>query len=295
MGNDPRTAWRRFFERELRTEVQALARAYPAERSLAVDAIDLHAFDPQLADQLFTAPDAALSAAEAALRDLNSDFERVRIRPENYPGLCSVRSLRSNRRSELIAVEGIVTSSHSIRSKVAIAVFTCASCGERMARRPRGLEVRTPSECLGCGTTGAPSFDDRASTFVDVQRVVLSDPAPEASAGGSMPWSVDVCLADDLVESVGTGDSAIVTGILRIDGDPPVNRFDFLVQALGLDTDVALGSTPEPVQDESTDPDAADDGVAGNDLKRVLESHWRDAVDTDNDTHERPPASAGQA
>ena len=295
MGNDPRTAWRRFFERELRAEVQALASAYPAERSLAVDAIDLHAFDPQLADQLFTAPDAALSAAEAALHDLNPDFDRVRIRPENYPGLCSVQSLRSNRRSELVAVEGIVTSSNPIRSKVAVATFSCTACGERVARRPRGLEVRTPPECPGCETTGALSFDDRTSTFVDVQRVVLSDPGRAASTGGSGPWSVDVCLADDLVEAVGPDDSAIVTGILRIDGDPPVNRFDFLVEALALDTDVALGSTSDPTQDEAAVPASADDGVAGKDLKRVLESHWRDAVDADNDTRERPPATTGQA
>lgn len=300
MGTDPRTAWRRFFERELRDEVRALARNYPSERSLAVDAIDLHAFDATLADQLFTAPDRSLAAAEAALRDLHEPFDRVQIRPENYPDLRSVRALRSDQRAELVAVEGIVETRQPVRSKVAVAVFACEHCGDRTVRRPRGLEVTPPRACPACGVTDGLAFRDGPSTFVDVRRVELADPEGSGTAADAERWTVDVCLADELVEAVAPGDGAIVTGILRVDGEPPVNRFDFLVEALAVDTAVAFGSAPEPqapgapvgAPDEAPDGDGAVDG--DGDLKAVLDAHWRDAVDEAQGRHERSRAPTGR-
>ncbi|MDX1747839.1 MAG: hypothetical protein R3324_18045, partial [Halobacteriales archaeon] len=195
MGNDRQIAWRRYFSEELRSEVQDLANAYPRERTLTVDAIDLHSFDADLADALFTRPDATLAAAERALRDLYDGFSWVRIRPENYPGLTSVRSLRTGRRSEIVGVEGVVLTTHPIRSKVAMAAFECSSCGHRTARRPRGLEVRTPTHCPSCERVGSVSFDDRNSRFIDVRRVELGDAAAAADAApDGNNWAVDVCL-----------------------------------------------------------------------------------------------------
>lgn len=298
MGDDPRKSWRTFFTRQLREEVRSLAREYPERRSLPVDALDLYEFDPATAEHLFKAPDEALAAAEASLRDLHDGFDRVTVRPENYPGLLSVRSLRSSHRAELVAVEGLVSEAQPIRSKVATAVFECGRCGTRTARRPRGLEVRPPASCDVCDEAGSVDFLERASTFVDVRRVTLVEPADGTQRPGTKSesraerWAVDVCLADGLVEAVASGDSAVVTGILRVDGDPPVNRFDFLIEALTVDTDVAVGPTPVPASasvESSTATDAGSDG-----LKAVLDSHWRSAVADDEDT-ERKRARASMA
>lgn len=274
---DRREAWRSFFEQYHREEVTGLAQTDATASTVIVDAFDLHEFDPDFAETVFSTPDAALHDAEAVLRILHDAKACHTVRIERYPGLSSIRSLRSSTLGTLVAVEGVVMETHPVGSTLAIAVYRCDGCGARTRERPRGLTARPPAGCDACGARSDTRLDHASSQFVDVQRVTLTEPASDRRE--EEPWSLDVRLDDNLVGSIETGDASIVTGVLRADDEPPTNRFDFLLDAVWVDTDVHLGRA-----------DAVD---AAGDLKSVLDAHWAATAGGTADDQSAPIAPAG--
>ncbi|MDX1748665.1 MAG: hypothetical protein R3324_22255, partial [Halobacteriales archaeon] len=87
---------------------------------------------------------------------------------------------------------------------------------------------------------------------------------------------------------VSARDSLVVTGILRVDGNPPLNRFDFVIDALTVDTEVAVGATPTPDMDTRNPSWQATDETRGGDVKSVLDSHWRQAVEEGGEQDHQP-------
>lgn len=256
-GADLRDTWGRFYRSTSESEVRQLLEAYPQERSLHVDVLDLYEFDESFTRGLFSSPDQYLHAGADALRSLDDSFNRVNVRLTNHPGLLGIDSLRSRHVSELVTVEGVVADVDRVQAAAAVAVFECRRCGHRVQRRGRGIEP--PGRCGECGTTDAHRLDFDRSSFVDVQRLELEGPV-ENRRDGDLPAAIDAVIDDDLVGTVLPGDRVLATGVVRLESGAHSGRFDFYLDVNSVDE--------EPGQVQASTDDIS------SELQQAIESRW---------------------
>lgn len=250
--------WRSFYREECDDEVAHLTAAFPDERSLYVDVIDLYEFDDEFARALFADPEAVLAAGRAALASRDEGLGRVNVRVTNHPGLLGVDRLRARHVSELVSVEGVVTDTGPVGARVASAVFACGRCGERHREARPGLRLRPPATCPVCGAADSFRLRRPESTFVDVQDLELSD-RDGLERDEEAARSVAVFVDDDLVDTVTPGQSVRVTGVVGLDRRGDANRFEHYVDA------VTVSEEPSPGRREASAADA---------LKSMIESRW---------------------
>jgi len=243
--------WRSYFSERCHPDVEALARAYPDRRSLYVDLVDLYGYDSEFTVALFDAPGRFLRRAVAVLCAGYDVFDHVNVRVTNNPALFQLADLGAGHLHELVTVEGVAASVDPVGATAAVAVFECDACGESVEVRPYGVRLSAPHHCDECGGSGTVRFRPGRSTFVDLGRVSFG---PSTEEDGDDPRTVDVYLADDLVDAVAPGDGFLVTGIVRPVRAGPSNRFDLCIDGLA-------------VADERTD-------VADRSLAEVIQSRW---------------------
>lgn len=253
-----RDAWNQFYRSSAEPAIRELLDAYPQERSLEVDVLDLYEFDESFTRGLFSHPDRYLAAGAEALRGLNDTFNRVNVRLTNHPGLLGIASLRSRHVSELVTVEGVVGAVDPVQATASTGVFGCERCGHRVERRAR-RRVATPSRCGECGAVDSFRLDFDRSTFVDVQRLELEAPA-EGRRGDGPSASIDTVIDDDLVGTVSAGDRLLVTGVVRLESQGEAGRFDFYLEANAIDEEP--GEVPTESSDVSTE------------LQEAIQSRW---------------------
>lgn len=245
--------WRSYFSERCHPDVAALARAYPDRRSLYVDLVDLYGYDSAFTVALFDAPGRYLRRAVAVLCAGYDAFDHVNVRVTNNPALFQLSDLGASHLNELVTVEGVADSVDPVGATAAVAVFSCDACGEAVEVRPYGVEMLTPRHCSECGEAGAMRFRPARSTFVDLRRVSLGS-SPEDDEDGSASRSLDVFLADDLVDAVAPGDQFLVTGLVRPVRAGRSNRFDLCVDG------IAVSEERSAVDDRS--------------LAEVIQSRW---------------------
>ena len=253
-----RGAWDRFYRAQCEADIRRLVEAYPRERSLHVDVLDLYAYDDEFTKGLFSSPDRYLRAGAESLRALDDAFSRVNVRLVNHPGLLGIGSLRARHVDELVTVEGVVDDVAGVQAAVSAAVYACSACGHAIRRRP-DARLAPPGRCKECDAVGSMAFDADRSTYVDVQRVVLATPGGGPLEGGERAM-LDVLVDDDLVETVEEGDHLLATGIVRLDREGDANRFDFYLDVVSLNEEP--GKTERVVDDASSE------------LQRAIQSRW---------------------
>lgn len=262
-AGDLRATWERFFRAECEADLRELLEAYPRDRSLYVDVLDLYAFDEAFTRGLFSDPDRFLRAGADALRGLNESFNRVNVRLTNHPGLLGLGSLRARHVAELVTVEGVVASVDPVQAAVERAVYRCPSCGHGVSRRA-GPRLAAPGRCEACDAGSPLELDVGDSTHVDVQHLVL-----EAPGGGrpeeASPPTLDAVVDDDLVATTEPGERLLATGIVRLERSGEANRFDFALDVVALDE--------EPGEARPTLDDAS------SELQRAIQSRWEVLTD----------------
>jgi len=250
--------WRAFYREQCADAVSALAAAYPGERSLYVDVLDLYDFDQELAGDLFSNPDEVLDRARATLRGLHEPFGRVNVRLVNHPGLLAIGALRTRHVGELVTVEGTASEVDGVQAGLATAVYACGACGGATPVRPEGSRHEPPLRCAECGDPGALVLRPGRSEYVDRQRVVIEGEGPDGAVR-----RLDVSLDDDLVEAIRPGETVVVTGVLRLEPTDHASRYAFHLD--GLSVEAAR---------EGDDNRDADDAI-----QALIESRWQFVVD----------------
>lgn len=255
-GTSVDDAWQSFFETRAAEAVDDLLAAYPEQRSLAVDVIELHRHDPALVEALFDDPDPILRRGVDVLRSAHDALGRFNLRLANVPSQLALSGIRTRHAGTLVTAEGRVESVGPPQAAVAEAVLDCAACGGRFREPVYGLALSTPARCPDCAAGDAISLDLDGSTLVDVQRLDLV----EADEGRSMALWVD----DDLVGSVAAGERIRATGIVRLERRGAANRFDFYLSGLAVDEQ-------RPGRPGAT-------GEVPDRLKATIQSRWEDAI-----------------
>lgn len=257
-GGDLREAWSRFLRLTSEEAIGELLNAYPRDRSLYVDVLELYEFNESFTRGLFSKPDRYLRAGAEALREMDDTFDRVNVRLTNHPGLLGLENLRARHVDELVTLDGVVESVDPVQAIPNPAVFGCQRCGHAVQRRSRG-RVERPGDCPECGARESFQLAVDRSTLVDVQRLRLEAPPAGNRSETDPTAAIDVLLDDDLVGTVGVGERLLATGVVRVESRTDSGRFDFYLDANAIDE--------EPVGVQETDDVSAE-------LRNAITDRW---------------------
>ncbi|MEM1537291.1 MAG: minichromosome maintenance protein MCM [Candidatus Nezhaarchaeales archaeon] len=193
--------------------------------SLYIDFEDLLEYDKDLAEGVIKRPKEYVEAASNAVWDVmktenRSYAERVsrfHARFRRLIDVIPIRSIRSSLIHRLIAVEGIITRSSTVKQQIVEAAFLCERCNETIRLVQADRTFTTPVRCTNpeCKGRGPFRLMVDESRFIDWQRLTLQE-RPEELPPGQLPRSIEVIVRDDLVDTVRPGDRVTLTGILEL-------------------------------------------------------------------------------
>lgn len=213
--------FRRFFEAHYKKEIEDCIENYPEKRSINIDFALLEKFDYTLADELIESPDLIIESARQAIRQLafatlETKDVSLNVRFFNFPEENKVllRNICAAQLNKLIYVEGVVKQITDVLPKLKVAAWQCNRCGNIYKIVQTGHAVSEPGFCDNCRHRDFSLLEDQ-SEFLDYQKMQIQEPL-EALKGSEQPTSLDVYLADDLVNKAMPGDSVALVGILRL-------------------------------------------------------------------------------
>ena len=217
---DLASRFEKFFRTYYSREIHKLVQGYPAEKSLWVDFRDLDRYDISLADELISNPDAAIAAAEKALRSIDLPVGlpsiRVNVRFHSLPAInkLMIKDLRSEHVGKFMAVEGIVRKATDVRPKLILGAYECQKCGGVTRISQDDNKVKEPFICEECEGRGPFKLLVSESTFLDSQKILIQE-SLEDLHGGEHPKQLSIHLEDDLTGKISPGDRVELVGILR--------------------------------------------------------------------------------
>lgn len=193
--------------------------------SLIVDFEDLLSFNSDLAAMLIERPKEVLSEASKAIFDVmrieNPSYagkvKKFYARFRKLPEVTPIRKVRAHLFGNLIAIEGIVTRTSSVKHRIVEALFKCRRCGERISIPQNNRFFVTPDRCTNPECSGRGSVFEtliEESRFIDIQRLTIQEKLEELPPG-QLPRSIDAIATVDLVDTFRPGDRVVAVGILE--------------------------------------------------------------------------------
>ncbi len=229
-----------FFSIQYNDPVFDALEAYPSQRSVIVDYLDLEMFDPDLADLLIEKPDEVIGAAEKAIKNIDPQRKNadINVRISNLRNEVELRYLRSKYIGKFLSFPGIVRKTDEIRPRIVSATFECRGCMRLHEVTQTSNIISEPSLCPECGGRSFRLLQEE-SEFIDTQTVKIQEPLENLS-GGDQPRQISVVLEDDLVDTLTPGDIVKVIGTLRTHRDDKTKRFNNYI----------FGNYTEPIEQE---------------------------------------------
>jgi replicative DNA helicase Mcm len=194
-------------------------------KSLVIDFDDLLLYDDSLAKGVVDRPReyveyASIALYEAVKSESRAFAEKVGRFHARFRGagdLVSIRRVRAEHINKMISIEGVVVRASNIKQRLVEGTFICknAECREMIKIPQDSRTFSYPNTCPRCGKRGVLEFSPENSTFMDVQTLVVQE-RPEDVPSGQLPRSIEVFVADDLVDKVRPGDRVLISGILSV-------------------------------------------------------------------------------
>ncbi|MEM3831188.1 MAG: minichromosome maintenance protein MCM [Sulfolobales archaeon] len=198
-------------------------------RSVAIDFMDIYAFNEDLAKFLRNEPLRAIKEIFQPALDsyVRSEFNvevslkpRFRQLPESY----RIRDLRNEHLEKLIQIDGIVVRMTPPKQRISRAVFVHSECGGKFEVEVDREYFEMPRTCPLCQSSkGSFEMIEEENIYVDYQKIVVSE-MPEEIPPGHMPRQLTIVLEEDLVDIARPGDRVSITGVLRLARDRAVSR-----------------------------------------------------------------------
>jgi replicative DNA helicase Mcm len=210
-----------FFKSRYKKDIEILVGSYPEKRSLNVDFKELEHFDIELADELLVNPDYLLEAAKQAIQNIDVPALEVdeftpHIRFFNLPKDCEplLRDIQAQHLGKLIAIEGVIRQITDVLPKLKVALWECRRCGNTYRiNQDKTQLIKQPNICE-CKHKDF-SLVAEQSEFEDYQKIQIQEPL-EKLRGNEQPTTLDIYVADDLVNKVTAGDKTRFVGMLRL-------------------------------------------------------------------------------
>jgi replicative DNA helicase Mcm len=214
--------WLEFYRTYCADEISQLAAGPDESNALTVPWDDLYRFEADMGHHLLDDPEAALAAAEEALRRYeplaDAGVDDARVRPCNLPEQATVapQGCRAGHFGRLITVTGTVTSAGTPEARPSEVAFECQSCNA-IARVPvdqtRTVQMTTPPEaCPECDDDATFEPRPEKDTHVEYQEAIIEGPT---HGGDEEAETLLVTARDGLVGGFHIGQHVAITGILR--------------------------------------------------------------------------------
>jgi replicative DNA helicase Mcm len=195
--------------------------ALSGSRSIVVDFEDLIAHDADLARSILDKPDEYLEymdrSAWAQLKIEDPEYaeiiRRLRVRFRKLPEKHLLRKIGAENIGRLLAIDGIIVRSTSVKPLLIKAAFQCRKCNAMTYVEQAGILMRGPGVCAHCRSK-VFEFMEKQSTFMNSQDIRIQE-RPEDLPPGQLPRAIDIKLAEDLVDIARPGDRVSITGIAR--------------------------------------------------------------------------------
>lgn len=288
----------RYLRWEVGDDLALLAQEYPDSTELHLDWTALARWDPTLAEDLLDAPDTIGDYVEEAICrvplpvDVNLGQTTVRFEnlPESHttaPGEFSP----SERRGQLLALEGQVAKRTQVKPRLVEAAFECQRCGT-LTRIP--LETggyREPFECQGCEKQGPFRINPDQSVYEDYQKLLLENPGSAAMGGDTADIVVHLNGALAGHGAIENCQEVVMAGQLQFRGGGPTPSPEIVANSVSAagqtyqDTTFTadqralfdrLRNRPESFDIDTERPSTADVLMAAAAPKFVAGSHPRD-------------------
>lgn len=180
-----------FYKEELITAVTE------DKKSIKIDFSELDKFDVELADYLLENPEETMTAAEEAIKRIDTGLPeaKLRVRVKNLPESkeIRIRNIRARHIGKLIAVDGIVKRASEVRPEISEAIFSCPNCGNNISVMQTGKKLKKPIACE-CGRKKGFRLVDQK--LYDVRWVAVEEPFEITT--GERPSEIMIVLKQDL-------------------------------------------------------------------------------------------------
>jgi len=271
---------RQFYDTEYAEERRTLADAFPQERSLRLDYGDIHAFDPDLADEFRTAPWEARETAREVLEtmeprltahDALSPNVRVHSLPERHE--YRVGKYRQQHLGQLLAVRGTVVGTDPVTPFAEVAAFRCAhdDCGAVTYTEQSYGDMVPPYACETCERKGQESefdFDHDESDLVDHQEIAIM---PVDTTSDDPPM-IQVHLKDDLCDTVDKHYEILLSGVFKTFPGQKETVLNTYIEAIDLDVEEYADVDAEEASD-------LDSRIVQETRERQTEGSWGADID----------------
>jgi len=269
--------WADVVSRRFVVELTELKHSWPHAKSFRVDMgklVRAGGIGTKLTDEMIQSPDTSIGHIRDALHqrcmyEVTSgklNISLVEVRPHNYTYVTPISRIRSNHANTLVSVDGIIRRVSQPVAHLVRAVYRCRSCGALTDPIPQPRkQAEEPDVCPRCERKARFDLVQNRSTFVDYQRVQITE-NPEGAAG-TQPQPLDVDMHGDIVGTVQPGDRVRITGIVRTQrqthGGLKSPDFGFFLEGLAIKTEE---KSYEEVRIDESDERAIRDLVARSDV-----------------------------
>ncbi|CAI2384395.1 unnamed protein product [Moneuplotes crassus] len=191
---------------------------------LNMDCNHLYGYDANLYKQFINFPSEMIpyfdSVVNQMYKELCPDDDTgnvIQVRPLNIRHSKLLRHLEPEDIDKLISVRGIVIRTSDIVPEMKEGHFKCAACNQRQCVPVYRAKVEHPTECSNCRTTHCFEIIHNMCQFGDKQHIKLQE-VQENIPDGDTPHHIQLCVFEELVDSVRPGDRVEVVGIYRAQG-----------------------------------------------------------------------------
>jgi len=213
-------------------------------KSLVIEFDDLIAFDAALARSVRERPDDfieyASSAATAQMRVEDPEYAehvgKIWARFRKVAEVTPLKDLSLRHLGKLVSVEGMITKVSRAQLALVQGVYRCQRCLEIVRVVQSGDLLEEPiRRCPSCRQPAAFQLLTEQSRFKDTQEVRISEIVAKRPDRQQSPRSLNVTLAEDLVDTVRLKDKVEATAIVRIKSlsrnRRPTTRFSLSLDA----------------------------------------------------------------
>ncbi|KAJ8323951.1 hypothetical protein BDV3_002130 [Batrachochytrium dendrobatidis] len=192
-----------------------------------LDCTNLEAYPParRLYQQLVRYPQEIIPLMDHTLTDIylekfeDSDLpmgSTMRVRPFNIQRTVNLRELNPSDIDQLVTIKGLLIRSSPVLPDLKDAFFRCTSCDCSVEVNNDRGQIREPTVCPSneCKMKNSMQLIHNRCLFSDKQICRLQE-TPDQTPDGQTPYTVSLCVYDDLVDVGKPGDRMEVTGIFR--------------------------------------------------------------------------------
>lgn len=179
-----------------------------------------------LAEKLITDYHYTKHAIEETINKMTIQNTRKKLKLTMVLPLTPINTIHQQSRGQLISTEGTVKKVTSIHNQLVRVAWKCNDCKKHtLVPIDYDEKIKAPkSACRHCNHKNGYRFDEKHSTFKDVQQFILQENL-ETVKSGYKPETLNCILEDAQVNTIKPGDKIRVNGIIELRNKKNENRF----------------------------------------------------------------------